>query len=1193
MPGVTVLPPSPALAGFGATFPSIPAMQNGSGVGPRETVAEIKEHAKEQVRRVHGASATSLLRSARDQIQFAGAREREGDLRGALSALTKAASLIQMFMNSPELKQDRRGPLLKEFADFQQHEGQDLPVKMEHIELKLMEAERERPAPAHEPRAESEADTPVRTGGTSIADRMRSLQSAGLAVSTTKRLSRDIPTGTPPMSPDVTRPSNRLSLQPVPSPSLAASALAIPAPPAVTTTSTLGTPPAPSPHALVPTSSLGPPSPASSASSSPRISHFNVAEFTQAFPSIDELDEIGGFRLPSAPTGTSIGSGSGSAAGSRKPSVADMRSPFVPSKAFPALPLDPGPRPSSTPIPSSMDTFLSRPSSPTRSPLSSTVPRKPSGLSLRTSPSRSPVIPAATPGTEKPELPLTTLFPRTLYEYKNKPNIKVLVLDVRTREEFEREHIKADAVVCIEPSVLLRDNVTSQTIQDSLAVGPRDESVLFHNRDKFDLVAVHDDASDTLGDARSPLATLVQAIYVQEFRKILRNAPMVLIGGLQAWKRELGEDELVRGAPALTQRHVNGTAVNGVKSMNGAGRPPPVNAQTRPVSSAHVRNPAESSASASSTTTGTVLETLVSRGRAEPEVNGHKLWIPSANARPSPDLPTTSARPTVDLSQPLSPTLDSPKRLTRKPAISRPSSGSISYSYSPTIPENGFTQHFSSPMISGSSPIQYPQVSRTISPQVSGSSFSSPSNLQGLVSLPPQASINPSPLSRRRSDYIDQSQEALSGFTARTPIDYPDLSAQHVLRPPPAAASSGMERQDNRPRIVQSQSYALQTGPRPPTIQSDYPVTYWADLQIGTSGLKNLGNTCYMNSTIQCLSATVPFARFFTDGRWKSAVNMVNPLGTKGALAHAFAGTLRDMWQGELQCLNPAAFRRLMCTYAPQFGGNEQHDSQEFLTSLLDGLHEDLNRVLHKPHIQSTPAQEAELERLPTQVASEQEWQIYRMRNDSLVVDFFQGQFRNRLECLTCHKTSTTYNAFMYLTLPIPSNRSGSRVTLQQCLDAFVKEEVMEKSDAWNCPHCKTLRKATKRLSLSRLPPVLLIHLKRFSAKGPFTDKIETFVDFPLRNLDLTNYMPPPLPPGVSGGPTVSREDPRCQMPPYKYDLYGVTNHFGTLSGGHYTAFISSRGGWLYCDDSRVTQADAKDVVGRPAYILFYKRTKA
>jgi ubiquitin carboxyl-terminal hydrolase 8 len=88
------------------------------------------------------------------------------------------------------------------------------------------------------------------------------------------------------------------------------------------------------------------------------------------------------------------------------------------------------------------------------------------------------------------------------------------------------------------------------------------------------------------------------------------------------------------------------------------------------------------------------------------------------------------------------------------------------------------------------------------------------------------------------------------------------------------------------------------------------------------------------------------------------------------------------------------------------------------------------------------------------------------------------------------------------------------------------------------------------------MPPVLLIHLKRFSAKGPFTDKLETLVDFPLRGLDLTNYLPPPLPPGVDktqlyGGQQPHLDDPRSQMPPYKYDLYGVTNHFGSLSSGH------------------------------------------
>lgn len=87
----------------------------------------------------------------------------------------------------------------------------------------------------------------------------------------------------------------------------------------------------------------------------------------------------------------------------------------------------------------------------------------------------------------------------------------------------------------------------------------------------------------------------------------------------------------------------------------------------------------------------------------------------------------------------------------------------------------------------------------------------------------------------------------------------------------------------------------------------------------------------------------------------------------------------------------------------------------------------------------------------------------------------------------------------MSLSLPIPAKSTGpTSVSLYQCLDYFVKEEILEKDDAWKCPKCKALRKASKSLTLSKLPDVLLIHLKRFSFDGPFKNKLETIVDSPM-----------------------------------------------------------------------------------------------
>ncbi|KAM6497275.1 ubiquitin carboxyl-terminal hydrolase 4 [Amanita muscaria] len=1098
------------------------------------SVAEIKAKAKDTVHRdARGASALSLIKTARSQMVLAKECESKSELKGALSAYIKAASLASLTVDSPEHTAERGkgGAVRKEVQSFIEEYASDMNARAAAIEEMLKNTEKQISPTAQKP--------------PSLQDRMRALQDQGLDIGmSSKRMSRD--SSIPPSSP---LSPKRISTSIPPSSNLALLSTLSPPTPISSTSSQ---------HTIVSPATLGPPSPSSSPSSSPLMENMkslDIAGFTQAFPSIDELNEDLMFNLPQPPKEIANGKTS------KRDTATNEPPPIMPSiRDF--VPME---RPSSTPVPPVTTTFMSRPASPVKP----SVPRKPSNLAGHV--------------VAKPPIPMTnSAFPDALHHYMH--DFKVLLIDIRNRQDFHHEHIKANAIVCIEPYVLLRESVSEQSLEDAMVIAPKEEQSLFMNRDKFDLVAVYDQNSISFGGHSSPLNILVRAIMENAFRRMLKRAPMMLVGGLDAWKKNFGDSELVRGDISRSPQ------------------------------------PAQLPTSTLDSTPATVSPIPITPHGS----------VPNGSAVPAPFSPSLASQPitsfvdygsqsssasfsSISHPQPFSPRFDSPiavppspsqqlhAQLIRRPPAHSQMPNSVSLHRTPGL---GIVNGHPIPNGLPSAPITYPQVPRRISPTASGSNpnisttaFSpQPLPVYQSITSPPQASIN---ISRKRSDYVDQSQEALSTLNnVRTSIDYPEIALPQIPRPPPAAAPLSLERQDKRVQHMPRPPSASQAvEPKPPRIESDYPATYWSDLQVSTSGLKNMGNTCYMNAPVQCLSATVPFARFFLDGRWKTAINFMNPMGSKGKLAGAFAKLVQEMWMGDLPYLTPFEFRKSICQLRSEFIGNDQHDSQEFLTFLLDGIHEDLNRIIAKPHVRHDPEQEAELERMPGQIASEQEWRTWRTRNDSLIVDFFQGQFRSQLECLTCHKTSTTYNVFSILQLPIPHAKSG-KVPIERCLAAFFGEEVLDKDNSWDCPICKVKRRATKRLSLARLPPILVVQLKRFEANGRFSDKIDTFVDYPTKFLDLTNYMPPPLPPGIdktqlNGGFPMSSDDPRVQLPPYRYELYAVTNHYGNLSSGHYTAFIASRGGWMYCDDSSVKSVDPRQVVNQKAYLLFYKRVKA
>ena len=125
----------------------------------------------------------------------------------------------------------------------------------------------------------------------------------------------------------------------------------------------------------------------------------------------------------------------------------------------------------------------------------------------------------------------------------------------------------------------------------------------------------------------------------------------------------------------------------------------------------------------------------------------------------------------------------------------------------------------------------------------------------------------------------------------------------------------------------------------------------------------------------------------------------------------------------------------------------------------------------------------------------------------------------------------------------------------------------------WMCPRCKQYREALKKIDIWRLPRVLIIHLKRFKYQGIWRDKINTLVQFPVEDLNMDRY--------VMDDKYNAKTD---------YQLYAVSNHSGTLDGGHYTAscrhFNSNR--WFKFDDSEVKETGSSSLISSTGYILFY-----
>ena len=150
-------------------------------------------------------------------------------------------------------------------------------------------------------------------------------------------------------------------------------------------------------------------------------------------------------------------------------------------------------------------------------------------------------------------------------------------------------------------------------------------------------------------------------------------------------------------------------------------------------------------------------------------------------------------------------------------------------------------------------------------------------------------------------------------------------------------------------------------------------------------------------------------------------------------------------------------------------------------------------------------------------------------------------------------------------------------------MNYFSVEETLRGDDKWYCGKCKDHVNAQKRMEIYRAPEYLIIHLKRFAHTRNTmfgARKLNDYIDFPIEGLDLTNY--------------IVQNRNKNDSTKVIYDLYAISNHFGSLSGGHYTAYAKNcvYKKWYDFDDSDISKISANHLVTKAAYVLFYKLRK-
>jgi len=314
-----------------------------------------------------------------------------------------------------------------------------------------------------------------------------------------------------------------------------------------------------------------------------------------------------------------------------------------------------------------------------------------------------------------------------------------------------------------------------------------------------------------------------------------------------------------------------------------------------------------------------------------------------------------------------------------------------------------------------------------------------------------------------------------------------------------------------------------------------------------------------MNSVLQCMSNTSDLTK---------AIKTLVPVRSSGKdqrIFTEFQDLIKQLWRSGNRSANPSEFKQAFSSKHRMYSGSAQQDSQEFLRFFLDSMHNALNTATKAEPITIDDS-------MSESRKSDLMWIWYSKTEHSVIKDLFAGQLKSTLKCTVCDNTSTNFDPFWDLSLPIPSN---TRCKLADCLDLFIKEEVLDGDEMPTCSKCKTRRKCTKSFTIQRFPKILVIHLKRFSETR--WSKLTTLVEFPTSESGLK------LSPYASTSSNDSSNG---------YSLYATSNHMGSTAGGHYVAFCKHPNNrrWYEYNDNSVSEASESSLVSSSAYLLFYER---